>query len=175
MDDINFCPTCGKELPAGSTFCLACGTNVNDPAKDVRSLNSFDAVRSQERIDMSVIILLICAAIGLITGILGAVAPDAVTDFFLGGMRADLEIELAKQNVTWDDVVALFEMGGIILLIGGVLAAVAMVLAQRRRVWFATFAMSLISMLILLLTFIGFILCFVAVWKLYKARSAFTD
>ena len=175
MDDINFCPTCGKELPAGSTFCLACGTNLNDPVKSTAPMNDFDGPRNQKRIDTSVIILFICAAIGFITGILGVIASDAVADMFFGSMRAELEAELLKVDLTWADLLAEIEFLGMVLVFGGVLAAIAAVLALKRRVWIATFIMSVISMLILLMTIFGFILCFIAVWKLYKGRSVFTD
>ena len=175
MDDINFCPTCGKELPAGSTFCLACGTNLNNPVKSTAPMNNFDEPRNQKRIDTSVILLFICAAIGLITGIAGVVASDAVADMFFGGVWDSMEAEMTEMGFTWADMLAEIEFLGMVLVFGGVLALIAAVLAQKRRVWIAAFAMSLISMLILALTVLGFILCFVAVWKLYKARSAFTD
>jgi len=174
MDDAKFCPMCGKGLPAWSTFCPGCGTDVSKAIKKTAGpMHESDLVRDRRCASVAATVLFICAAIGFITGILGVIASDAVADILFGTARSNLEIQLAERGGTWDDFLNEIEVLGELLMIGGVLALIAAALAHKRRGWIASLILSLLSMLILLLTFFGAVLCFIAVWKLYKARPAF--
>ena len=174
MDDAKFCPVCGKGLPAWSAFCPGCGSDVSKAVKRTAGpMHESDAVRDRRCANVAATILFICAAIGFITGIIGIIAPDAVADMFFGSVRGDMEIQMAEQGETWDDFLSGIELLGELLIFGGVLALIAAALALKQTGWIASLIMSLLSMLILLLTFFGAVLCFVAIWKFYKARPAF--
>jgi uncharacterized membrane protein YvbJ len=45
---LNFCPTCGNELPDGSTYCAACGHGIN-PKRESSKTPNRDSVKTPRK------------------------------------------------------------------------------------------------------------------------------
>ncbi|MDR2866287.1 MAG: zinc ribbon domain-containing protein [Methanomassiliicoccaceae archaeon] len=165
MDDINFCPACGKNLPSGSTYCPACGRNMADPGDADRGRTEAERAYNERRVKVSVIILLIFSMIALVSGAALFFFAAEVTDAFFGGLEEIME----NGGFAWSAIVSMIEWSGIISMIAGVSGLIAAVLAQKRRMWAVVLALSIF------VTLCGSIFCLIAVWKIYKAKSVFTD
>jgi|GEM_PF-6824964 len=163
MDDIGFCPKCGKTLYDGATFCSACGTFVNDPEPGGRA-TAIDDSKNDGRIKLAVAILIIGAAIAIIS---------AVTVYMMADWLAEWTFEAIEEVYpglyTFDSLVSLFKWSAIMAMFGGAVAILTSILAMKRRVWMVTLILCLAA------SFMGFIFCLISVYLIYKAKSAFKD
>jgi len=164
MDDINFCPTCGKNQPAGTQYCSACGANLNGPEADRKS-KAIAEKEAGDRIKIAVILLLVTAAIGIISGIYFYVNAASLADWMA---RSFADPALTDDFFTGME--GLFRMTGLMSIVGGAIAVVSALLAYKRRLWIITFITCIAAAAIG-----NIVIGLIALYMLYKARDAFKD
>jgi len=164
MDDINFCPTCGKNLPAGTAYCPACGSNLSGPEGERRN-NARAEKEAGDRLKIAVILLSVTAAVSIISGIYlyfnaagmadwmaRSFSDPAVSDDFFRGMEG------------------MFRMSGMLSVIGGAVAMVSALLAHKRRMWTMTFITCIVAA-----AMGNMIFGLIALYMLHKAKAVFKD
>ncbi|MDR0334704.1 MAG: zinc ribbon domain-containing protein [Methanomassiliicoccaceae archaeon] len=164
MDDLNFCPTCGKNLSPGTAYCPACGARLNDPEGERREKAATER-DGGERIKIAVILLLITAAISIISGIYFYVNAAEMADWM-----ANLFSDPALSDDIFGPMEGFFRMTGLLAIIGGAVAITSAFLAYKRRLWFLAFILCIVAAAIG-----NLIIGLVALYMLYKARAVFKD
>jgi heme/copper-type cytochrome/quinol oxidase subunit 3 len=163
MDDIGFCPRCGKELSAGATYCPACGARLNDPQSDMRETAALDA-KNKGRLNIALWILILFAAFSLITGIYILFNAAGVAEMFY-----DVIEEMAPGTFTLEFLTTLMKWSAVASLFSGALCAAAAVMVLKRRLWVAAVVLCVVT------AFLGSIFCLISAWLVYKAKSSFQD
>jgi hypothetical protein len=161
MEDINFCPACGKNVTSGVAYCPACGTRLNDPEVERRETAAVNT-QGEKRVTLAVAVLLVCAALSVVSGL---------WIYFSADSMAQLIHEMMGEEMIFDTayLVSLMEWSGIMTIFAGGVAAVASLLAYKRRMW----AVTLIICIVVI--FFGSIICLIAAWLIYKAKPVFKD
>jgi uncharacterized membrane-anchored protein len=164
MDDLNFCPTCGKSLPSGTSYCPTCGARLNDPEVDRKEKVATEKAAG-DRIMIAVVLLIISAALAIISG---------AYLYFRAEAFVDMIIRLVPDGTFSDSfadfMVGLIKASALLSIVGGAVSAISAALAYKRRVWVMTFILCIVSAAIC-----NIILGLIALWMIYKARPAFTD
>jgi len=162
-DDINFCPRCGKNLAAGASYCPACGASMGDPNVQTREEIAMDA-KNEGRINIAVWILVIGAAISIISGLIMIVTMgDMVHTVF------EMIEDMMPGVYTEESLRSLLVMSFVISMVCASLGIVSALLAVKRRQWVFAIILGLVA------SFFGFIFSLIAVYLLYKAKAAFKD
>jgi hypothetical protein len=143
--------------------CPACGAYLGDPGTDARVIAANDK-KNERRINKAIGVLLIGAAIALVTG--------AYSYFYAADMAAmifEMLEQLAPGTFTEEMLIATFKSSGMMSMLGYPIAGAAAFLAFKKRMW-------LIAMLLCVIAvFITFLLIILSVYWLYKARPLFKD
>jgi hypothetical protein len=164
MDDPNFCSACGKNLSSGDVFCPSCGMHMGD-AEGGRKDTIADEKVSGDRIAIAVILLLISAVVSVLSGLYLYLTMDAFTDWimsFFSGMDT--------MDGFMDYLINIMKISALLTVAAGAVAVFSALLAHKRRLWVFT-----IVTCIIVVVFGNFILGLIALYLLYKARSAFKD
>ena len=168
MDDINFCPSCGKNLPPGTAFCPACGRNMNpnDPAGINREQAASD-YRAAARARMAAFLLIVTAALLFLFGYAYLTSYVSAAEETLNAYPwvADYYTLKALEDLIW--------AFGVITIIGAIAALIAAVLAFVHKIWILAVILCLTAILIGLMSLVGIITGSVALWMLFKAKPAF--
>jgi len=167
MDDINFCPSCGKNLPPGTAFCPACGRNMNpnDPAGINREQAASD-YRAAARARMAGMLLMVTAALLFFFGFAYITSAGMVDDMFnMYPMLADYYTPEQLEDLIWSF--------GVVTMIGAIAALTAAILAFIRKIWILAVLLGFAALFIGLLSLVGIITSIVALWMLFKAKPAF--
>jgi hypothetical protein len=164
MDEINFCPTCGKNLSPGTAFCPACGSRPDDPKGEQREVSN-DNAKNGERLKIAVILLLVTAAISIISGIVLYIYADSFMDWVIDFVpSASLTPEMISS------LEATIRISAIMAIAGGVIAIISAYLAHKRRLYIVTIITCIIA------AFVGNIIFgLIALYLIYKAKRAFVD
>jgi len=168
MDNMNFCPACGKELPVGTAYCPACGSRLNDPEGE-RKEKAAKTNEAVGRIKIAVAILIITAVISIISGLyfyfnaesFAESLREMITNSLNDPVRADDMVNFVK------DVV---KISGLLSIIVGLFSFVPAMLAYKRRMHSLTFVTCLVVAICGNLIF-GLI----ALYFIHKAKPAFID
>jgi len=163
MDELNFCPRCGKTLTLGASYCPACGSRLNDSEADRREMAVVDN-KNAGRINIAVMILVIGAVISLFSGIYSYIAAAD-----MAAMMFDMVEGIAPGMYSMDSLILLMKVTAYMVIFGAVSAIVAALLALKRRRWLLTLILCLIA------SFTGFIFCLISAYLIYKAKQAFKD
>ena len=166
MYDIDFCPSCGKDLPAGSGRCPACGRWPNAG----RETGYTDDNRNTDRARLAAALILIQSVplLALSLWIYFNAADFAATAYdTYPGLFSDY-------NYTAEQLIPYVEAVYLTAAAVAALGIVASVLAFRRRLWFITITLCIISTLFGITTLFGLFVGFVAFWMLWKAKPVFT-
>ncbi|MCL2712956.1 MAG: zinc-ribbon domain-containing protein [Methanomassiliicoccaceae archaeon] len=162
MDDINFCPTCGKNLEPGAAYCPACGSRLNDPVADAKEERIMNAA-NDERIKIAAIVLLIFSSLSIISGIYVYLDPL--------GLLASLGsiYDMLLDYLTEAELTAIMRQAAVMSMVTGIAGITSAWLAWKRRFWVVALILCLIVSLF------GMIFCLIAAWFIYKAKPAFAD
>jgi uncharacterized membrane protein len=164
MDDLNFCPTCGKDLPFGTSFCPACGMSLSNKEGD-RKEKTAAVTASADRINIAVILLIVTAVVSILSGIIVYFQIDSLMDWM-----ARVLSDAGYTSDSMEFMRGMLLMTAVLSIIGGAVAAVSAMLAHKRRMWTLTIITCIIA------TIIGnLIFGLIALYFLYKAKPAFTD
>jgi len=164
MDDLNFCPTCGKDLPPGTAYCPMCGAHLSD-AGAPKAQSPADEKKNGDRIKIAMVLLIITAAVSFVSGIYlylnAADFVDTLVNMFPAGtFSADMINSLEGS----------LQLSGLLSIIGGIVAAITAVLAYKRRMYSLTIILCIVAALIG-----NLILGIIALYLIHKAKPAFTD
>ena len=164
MDDLNFCPACGKELPPGTVYCTMCGSRLHG-ARAPMGLSAAEERENGERIKIAVIFLIITAVTSVISGIYF---------FFNAAAFVDTMVNIFPSWMLTEEMIASMEgtikLSALISIVGGAIAVIAAVSAHKRRMYAFTMVLCVVAALIGSLLF-GLI----AAYLIHKAEQAFTD
>ncbi|MCL2143413.1 MAG: zinc-ribbon domain-containing protein [Methanomassiliicoccaceae archaeon] len=164
MDDINFCPACGKELPSGTAYCPACGSRLDDPEAD-RKETVAAKKENDDRIKIAVIMLAITAVVSIISGIYFYLSAAGFMEMIVNMLPEDT---LSPSAI--DSMENMLRVTGLISVAAGAVSAAAAFMAYKRRMWTVTIILCAVSMIAG-----NLILGIIALWMLLKVRSSFTD
>jgi heme/copper-type cytochrome/quinol oxidase subunit 3 len=162
-DDINFCPRCGKNLTTGASYCPACGAGMGDPNVQTREEIAMDA-KNEGRINTAVWILIICAALSIFTGLFMIITIGDMVHTIFETIDSTVPGYYTEASLR-----SLLVMSFVISMICASLGIVAALLATKRRLWLLVIILGLVASLF------GCIFGLIAVYLLYKAKTAFKD
>jgi len=171
MDDINFCPACGKNVSPGTLFCPACGMRLNAAEGRGTVVTKYTTATDgvpAGRAKIAAALLLINAAILFLFA------------FFILTSAAELAQEMFDMPIfadlyTVEEMTELIRQIGMASAAGGAVGVIAAVLALMRRLWVAAIILCLMSASVGLMSLIGVVLGLIAFWMLLKARPVFRD
>jgi len=167
MDDINFCPACGKNLGPGTAYCPACGRSMGGPEGERRETAKAEK-EAGGRVSTATVLLIVNAAVLFLFGLIMFVAL---------GMAEDM-IEMYPEmfsGYTAESMKELIRQMGVVLLAAGSVGAAAALLTYKRRLWAVAFILCIIAMAIGITTVICALIGVVALYYLYKAKPSFRD
>ncbi|MDR0334705.1 MAG: zinc ribbon domain-containing protein [Methanomassiliicoccaceae archaeon] len=167
MDDLNFCPVCGKNLDPGTAYCPACGARLNDPEPERREKAAAERTGGGNT-NMAMILLSVTAAILFAFGLIYLSAAGLAEEMF--SMYPSLE-----EYYTVEAMRSMIRMFGIILIIGAAMCVVSAILTFKRRLWVLALILCIAAALFGVLSTFGVIAGIIAIFFLYKARPAFRD
>jgi len=167
MDNMNFCPACGKELPVGTAYCPACGSRLNDPEGERKEKAALDN-EALGRIKIAAILLVVNAFIMLFFAIVYITSTGLIEEMFNA-------YPLIADYYTPESLQSLMRTMGIVLLIAAAISVVAALMAYKRRLWGVVFVLCIVSMLLGILTLFGTIIGVLVLYLIAKAKPAFTD
>jgi hypothetical protein len=177
MEDIDFCPACGKNVEPGTPYCPACGARLNDPVTEKREMTQKDQAENKmgsDRIIIAAVLILGYSVFSLFLGAyLFADAENLVHWIFTDPAFASYVADLAALGYGEERMLSLLEITAILMIISGGAGVVAAVLALMKKFWVLTIILCIMSALIGIVTLFGLILGIIAFWMLYKARSVF--
>jgi len=159
MNDLNFCPACGKNLPVGATYCPACGNSLNGQSAS-SGYAEFEKGKNIDRTKIATALLLISAATAIIGGLWLYFNATGFMDQFI-----DAYPQYKDMFSGWTSII---KVSGLISVIAGVISIVAAWLAFKRKAWDVTVILCIIVALLGNLLF-GLI----ALWLIWKARPVF--
>ena len=164
MDDLNFCPACGKDLPPGTAYCPMCGARLNDIGAP-RSQAPADVKKNGERVKIAAVLLIITAVISITSGIYlylhAADFVDSLVNMFPAGTFSAEMINSLEGTL---------QVSGLLSVIGGMVAVITAALALKRRMYTFTIILCIVA------TLLGnFIIGLIALYLIHKAKPAFTD
>jgi len=173
MEDIGFCPACGRKVESGTPYCPACGNRLNDPVSERREAQA-ERKTDSDRITVAAILILVYSVPQVLLGAIlfanaGSLAHMIYTDPDLASLLADLIS--AGFGEAW--MASVFEIAAVLMIISGSMGVVAAVLAFTRKFWVLTVVLCILSALMGFATLFGLIIGIIAFLMLYKARSAF--
>ena len=167
MYDLNFCPSCGKELPSGATYCPQCGNSMGGPAADTGN-EQFEKGKNLERAKIAGVLILINGIILIALGLWIYVdaaeimrqAVDAYPELFV-----DLDVGA---------ITSVMESMGIAAVLFGIAGLVSAGLTFARKLWPVALVLCLLSALVGIFSLIGIVLGLIAFWLILKAKPVFT-
>jgi len=168
MDDLNFCPTCGKSLPLGTSYCPACGARLNDPQADQME-TAVATKESSDRILVATILILLNAAILIIGGVYLYFTATEISEYAF-----DITPSLID-SFTVESLAGFIKSLALIGIIGGAIGLVSALLVFMRRLWILAVIFCLVAAAIGITTLIGLVLGLIAIWMLFKSKPLFTD
>jgi hypothetical protein len=175
MEDLNFCPVCGKNVPPGTTYCPACGCRLGDPASEMRE-EVAEKRMGVERITIATVLILIYSIPMVLLGIWIFISAGSASNIIFNdpdfAWYAD---QLISYGYTASSLTSLIEAVGLMAIVAGSVGVAAAVLALTRRLWIIAMMLCMLSALIGTVTIFGLILGLIAFWMLYRARPAFEN
>jgi len=169
MDELNFCPACGKSVPPGTQYCPACGNCLTDQVQERRETEA-EKRMGADRIKIAAILILIYSIPLILFGIYFYVAAGDLTNELFS--NPDFAAIVAPYY-TPAALESFIELMGLASIIAGSIGVVTAILAFLRKFWVLTIILCIMSALIGALTLFGLILGLIAFWMLYKARPVF--
>jgi uncharacterized Tic20 family protein len=169
---LNFCPVCGKDLPSGTAYCLACGARVNDPAADAAERRIESKAGAEKATIAAILMFLYAIPLIAIGAWLYSVAWDVAVETL---SNPDLAAMLADAGVTYTVpmLASLIETAAMFPIIAGLLGIAGGALALTRKSYAAASVLCLIGAVIGALVLFPLVLGLIAFWMLRRARSAF--
>jgi len=159
VNDINFCPACGKELSAGTAYCPACGNNINgQPAYSGQAES--EKRKNIERTKMAAVLLLITAFLSITSG-LWLYYNSA--DFINGLIDTYPEFTDMLSSMT-----AIMEVSGLLCAVAGFISIAVAWLAFKRKVWDLT-----VVLCVIVAVLGNLLLGLIALWLIWKAKPVF--
>jgi len=169
MDEVNFCPACGKNVPPGTQYCPACGSCLSDQVPERRETEA-EKRMGADRTKIAAILILIYSMPLILFGIYFYVAAGDLTNEIFSNPRF---VELVAPYYTPGALESFIQLMGLASIIAGSIGVVTAILALMRKFWVLTIILCIMSALIGALTLFGLILGLIAFWMLYKARPVF--
>jgi len=175
MEDINFCPACGKNVPSGTTYCPVCGCCLGDPGSEIRE-EAAEKRMGAERITIAAVLILMYSIPMVLVGIWTFVSAGSASNTLFNDPNfswyADM---LISYGYTASSLTSLIEAVGLMAIVAGSVGVAAAVLALTRRLWIIAMMLCMLSAIIGTVTLFGLILGLIAFWMLYRARPAFEN
>ncbi|MDR0791632.1 MAG: zinc-ribbon domain-containing protein, partial [Methanomassiliicoccaceae archaeon] len=148
MDDLNFCPSCGKNLDHGATYCPACGTHLSDPgAKSVEKEIEIRAGNDRTKV-AAALIFLYSVPLVLIGIYLYVIAQEVVDMIFTDPAYADSLAMLIDLGYTEASFMSIMTWVAAVPMIAGAIGLVAGALALMRKAYTLTMILCLVSAVI---------------------------
>jgi len=177
MEDINFCPACGKNVEPGTPYCPACGARLNDPASEKMEMTEkaqAERKMGSDRTVIAAVLMLVYSVPMLLMGVYffadaGGLAHEIFTSPSLTS-SVDQIIALGYDEA-W--LASIIEITGILMILSGAVGVFAAVLAFMKKFWVLAIILCIMSALIGIVTLFGLILGLIAFWMLYKAKPVF--
>jgi len=169
MEDINFCPACGKNVSPETPYCPACGARLNDPISEKRETEA-EKKMGADRITIAAVLMLAYSIPLILVGIFfyvsaGNLSSEIFSDPSLAAMLAPYYTEASFTSF--------IELMGILSIIAGSIGVAAAVISLMRKFWALAIILCILSALIGGLTLFGLILGLIAFWMLYRAKPVF--
>jgi predicted RNA-binding Zn-ribbon protein involved in translation (DUF1610 family) len=166
MDDINFCPSCGKNLEPGAPYCPACGKLLDGKEAERKETAAEDG-NNKSRLTIALIMTIVNAAIFFIFGMYYYTSSAELVQ-----QTMEMFPEMVRAYTT-DALTSLVQSMAVGMMIFGVICVVTAALMYTRRVWALTFILCLLSALVGIMTIFGIIVGITALYMLYKAKPLF--
>ena len=169
--DINFCPACGRNLPAEAPYCPMCGMRLNDPTAEMRERSR--EVRNRDRTNIAVALLLIYSVPAVLFGALVYLNAYELSELIFDSMSDMYGSLLAGYTV--ESMASELEFQMMLTVIGGLIGAVSAVFAIMRKYWIVTVILCIASAALGFSMILGLIIGIIAFWLLYQSRPAFEN
>jgi len=175
MEDLNFCPVCGKNLPPDTSYCPACGNRLDDPVAEKREAE-VEKKMGRERITIAAVLLLLYSIPMVILGIwLYVSSGNLAHEIFTNPDFASLIDMLVSEGETEASLASSIGLVGMLSIFAGSIGVAAAILAFMRKVWIIALILCMLSAIVGTVTLFGLIMGLIAFYMLYKAKPAFTS
>ena len=173
MDDINFCPACGRNVSPGTEFCPACGMRLSGPAEV--SVTAVTEKKGRDRINIAVALILLYSVPLIFLGLYVLVNAAAIAEMLFKFYEDTPVYSVLTEYYTVETMTAFLKQTAAAAIAGGAAGITSAVLALKRRLWAPTILLCLMSAGIAIMSLIGLVMGLIAFWLLYKAKPAFAD
>jgi predicted RNA-binding Zn-ribbon protein involved in translation (DUF1610 family) len=168
MDDMNFCPSCGKNLEPGEIFCPACGRPADGRRPVSRDMAATGGSGNERRITIALILLIINAVIFFFRGMSFYTAAADMAEQMMESFP-----DLAAAYYTVETLTSFIQSMAILIFVIGAVCLLTGAMAYMRRFWTVTFILCIITAILGFMTLTGIIIGLMAAYMLYKARPSF--
>jgi hypothetical protein len=179
MEDMNFCPACGKNVEPGTPYCPACGARLNDPISEKRETQANDQAEKKMGSDRTVIAAVLMLVYSVPLAIFGAYmfadAGGLAHEVFTSPSLASSVDQLIALGYDEAWLASMFEITAILMILSGCVGIVAAILALTKKFWILTIILCIVSAVTGVVTLFGLVLGLIAFWMLYKAKPVFSS